>query len=250
MVMITEKVGRAQKNFCFKLYYVSVFLFFASWVATPYTIDMMINSSNFHISYYYFILLFIPMLLFFIGIRSNMPLMFDWLGLYILCIPLCFLYVIFSILASYKTIAYPFNYFVSGWMGLCFVGTVIWRARCIDIKSVKRDLLRYYIDKDKNIYSPKPDKGGISSLYKKTKKDSVIGKIRYGSVMLVIYTSPILIGANVSSAGNNNITLLATGVSLYLISMSGGIYMFLLYYTRLKCLYQIQKELGKKLRFY
>ena len=156
----------------------------------------------------------------------------------------------FSVLASYKAIAQPFNYFVSSWMILSFVGTLIWRGSCVDLKSVKRNLLTFFIDRDKGLYSPRPDNGDIGPLYKKTKKDSFINKIRYYFSMLVIYVGPAIVGMSMSSATSDNIRLLGGCLLAYFTTMIGGIYMFLLYYTRLKCLYQIQKELGKKLRFY
>lgn len=251
MLNITQKYGLSQKKECFKAGLIFLILGVPLfWMVSIFLIQLQLESLYIKLSIVYSFLAYLPLILMLKKLANNNPFMYDWMAFFCVCLPLWLFYIIFSVIGSILSLAKPINYFVAGWMLATFIGAFIWRARCIDISNIKRNLLKYYVDKENALYAPKPAVGDIGSLYKETKEHHWVSKARYVLGMLLIYVGPILIGINMSSGVSDNAKLLGLSIFLYLGSMMIGIYMFLLYYTRLKCLYQIQKELGKKLRFY
>jgi hypothetical protein len=249
MLSITPDISKQQKNFCLKLLPLMFICLFISWITELFLIKVALDKINIYLDYNYFWLTFIPMLFILAGLLINRAITFDWMALYIMCLPMSFLYITFSVIGSIAYLPSPINWYAAGWMLITFLITFIVRAKDVDFKHIKKNLLKYYIDKKQGFYAPKIEKGDIGNLYKKDKYDNLFDKIKAVVYSIIIYVGPLLIGYSMSSAGDENIKMLGGVVLFYLLSTSGGIYMFLLYYARLRCLYQIQKELGCKLKF-
>ena len=250
MANITEVTGQAQKKLCFNVYILGLLLFPTVWLTALYLIKVSLQVSSINFNNNIFWLALLPIIQILIGFIKNRPIMFDWLIFIGVCLPVCALYFLYSVIAGFSYFSANIRLYLLAWMVLAFFVWFYLRSRDVDKPSIKKNMLKYFIDTKKNLYSPAPNKGGVGELYKRSRKDKVINRIKYCIVMLMVYIGPILIGINISSAGNINIKAVATLLFLYLLSLIFGVYIFLLYYTRLKCLYQIQKELGRKLRFY
>jgi hypothetical protein len=123
------------------------------------------------------------------------------------------------------------------------------KYRSLNFKAVKQHFLKYNIDKEKAIYAPKLNNADCGPIYKSNNKNTFFDKIENLMIGVILILQPILVVINITENSTLNLTLIGGAIFTYLLSVFIGIYAIQWSYIRLKCLYEIQKELGRTLTF-